>query len=341
MKTIVIFGATGKVGCYASLYLKEKGYNVVAVGKRESDNGFFTDYDIPYFSVDILKQDAFGVLPQKDVYGVVHMAAVLPASMQGYQPRVYVESNIYGTMNVLDYAVSAGVQRFVFPKSVSDVYHLYGSQKPIDPDAQPQFPINSDHTIYAITKNAAVDIIRHYAARYDFRYYVLRFPNIFCYHPKPTMFKDGKRIWKGQRAIIEQAKKGEDIELWGSPDCSRDVFYVKDCCQIIEKTMSSDGESGIYNVGNNMPVTRMQQIEGIIEVFGSKNPKSKIIINRDKPDSPNFCLDITKTIKQLGYKPEWDYMSFLKDLKKEMELNRFEKLWGKESDYTEGLEQPK
>ena len=81
----------------------------------------------------------------------------------------------------------------------------------------------------------------------------------------------------------------------------------------------------------------MEQIQGIIDVFGRKDKPSKIIINRDKPDSPNFCLDISKTIEQLIYKPQYDYITYLKDMKYEMEHNRFEKLWGKESDYTEGL----
>ncbi len=337
MKTIIVFGATGKVGCYTTLHLKECGYNVIAVGKRQSDNGFFADYGIQYCSVDILNYSTFSILPKKNVYGVIHMAATLPATMDGYDPRVYVESNIYGTMNVLDYAVSAGVQRFVFPRTVADVYYLYNSNKPIDADAPSQFPLNTDHSIYAITKNAACDIVKHYAAKYNFEYYIIRFANVFCYHPNPTFYKDGKKRYTGQRAIIEQAKKGEDIELWGSPDCKRDVFYVKDCVQILEKMMSSNGESGIYNVGNNMPVTRYEQIQGIIDVFGNPIKKSRIIIDETKPNSPNFCLDIQKTIDQLGYTPKYDYITFLKDLKHEMEINRFEKLWGAESDYIQGL----
>lgn len=336
MKTIIIFGATGKVGCYTALHLQEKGYRVIACGKRKSDNGFFADHHIEYKSIDIMDIGTYAELPQSDVYGVIHMAAILPATMEGYNPRAYVESNIYGTLNVLDYAVKTKVQRFIFPKSWSDILYLTGSLKPIDADAVVKFPLDNDHTMYAITKNTACDMIQHYAAKYDFKYYILRFPNIFCYHPNPTYFVDGKKRWTGQRAIIEQAKRGENIELWGNPEAARDVFYVKDCVQIIEKCLSSDGTSGTYNVGTGVAVSRYDQIQGIINVFGGEK-KSDIIIRRDKPDSPIYILDISKTIRELGYEPIYDYMAYLQDLKWEMEHNRFEKLWGKESDYIEGL----
>lgn len=338
MKTIVVFGATGKVGCYTTLYLKEKGYKVIAVGKRKSDNGFFADYGIQYISVDIMEMTDYEKLPQKDIYGVIHMAATLPATMKGYDPHEYVRSNLDGTLNVLDYAVKAGVQRFVFPKSWSDILYLTGTLKPIPADAPVKFPLDNDHTVYAITKNAACDIIQHYSVKYGFKYYILRFPNIFCYHPNPTYYVDGIKRWTGQRAIIEQAKRGEDIELWGNPKCARDIVYVKDCTQIIEKCLSSDGASGTYNVGSGKAVTRLEQIEGIIKLWSPADKPSKIIVDRTKPDSPCYMLDISKTEHELGYNSKYDYMTYLLDMKNEMENNRFEKLWGRESDYTEGLE---
>ncbi len=337
MRKVVVFGATGKVGCYTALYLKEMGYDVTAVGRRASDNGFFADHGIPYVSLDILRQEDFRKLPQEDVYGVIHMAAILPATMKGYDPHEYVRSNLDGTLNVLDYSVKAGVQRFVFPKSWSDILYLTGTLDPIPADAPVKFPLNTDHTVYAITKNAACDIIQHYSVKYGFRFYVLRFPNIFCYHPNPTYYVDGRKRWTGQRAIIEQAKRGEEIELWGNPQAARDVFYVKDCTQIIEKCLSADGESGTYNVGTGKVVSRMDQIKGLIEVFGDPSNPSKIVVRSDKPDSPTYLLDISKTVDQLGFVPRYDYLTYLKDLKHEMEVNRFEKLWGKESDYTDGL----
>ena len=40
----MVFGATGTVGAYTCMYLAERGYEVIAVGHRKSDNGFFADY---------------------------------------------------------------------------------------------------------------------------------------------------------------------------------------------------------------------------------------------------------------------------------------------------------
>lgn len=56
MKKIMIIGATGSCGSYTAIGLKSKGYNVVAVAHRPSDNGFFEEKGIPYFSIDIRKR---------------------------------------------------------------------------------------------------------------------------------------------------------------------------------------------------------------------------------------------------------------------------------------------
>lgn len=337
-KKIVLLGATGRVGAYVALYLKEKGYDVLAVGRRKSDNGFFADYGIPYVSMDIMNQASYNVLPQKDVYGVVHFAADLPANGNNDE-RQYVAANIYGTMNVLDYCVKIGAEKVIYPRTVADVYYLYGPntmEHPIDPDSPSHFPLNTDHSIYCITKNAACDIIKHYGAKYGLKFYILRFSNIFVYHPNPTYWKNGVKMYQGSRGMIERAKKGMEIELWGNPECARDVIYVKDLVKIVEGALSHDATSGVYNVGTGKTVTMLEQIQGIIDVFSPKDHPSTIKINRDKPDSPFFLLDIEKTKREFGYEPTWDYISYLKDLKKEMELNRFEKLWGKEEDYLEG-----
>ena len=332
-KNVVVFGATGAIGVYASLHLAKSGYNVIAVGNRKSDNGFFKENKIDYYSLDITKYENFSILPIENIYAIVHLAGYLPARMEGYNPQFYVDANVTGTLNILQYAVIVKIEKFVYSQSISDVDYLCGSIRPIIADSISQFPLNNDHSVYSITKNAASNLITHFSIKYKFRYYILRFPNIYLYHPNPTYYINGIKRWQGARLIIQQAINGEDIELWGNPKRVRDMVYVKDCIQIIEKSLSVDSNGGIFNVGTGVGTSREEQIQGIIQVFSSPLNPSKIIYRPDKPDSPQYIFDVSKTIKELGYRPKYDYITYLKDFKKEMGNNRFEKIWGKESDY--------
>ena len=73
-KRIVVFGATGAVGTYATMDLCSCGYKVIAVGHRSGDNGFFAQYGIPYYSVDIVNKNDFDKLPNNDIWAVVNLA---------------------------------------------------------------------------------------------------------------------------------------------------------------------------------------------------------------------------------------------------------------------------
>ena len=105
MKKIVIFGATGNVGSYVLKYAREyfdpAEYEIIASGRRKTD--FFTKRGIPYYSVDISRAEDFSVLPQEDVYAVIYLAAQIPSYMEGYHPEQYLQSNIIGAFNVLEY----------------------------------------------------------------------------------------------------------------------------------------------------------------------------------------------------------------------------------------------
>lgn len=331
MGKIVVFGATGTVGAYTCLYLKKCGYEVVAVGGRKSDNGFFADYGMSYFSVDVRNESAFDILPKKEITAVVNLAGLLPARMEGYHPQRYIDINMTGALNILKYCVKSGVSKVIYSQSISDVARLCGTKEPISADAPTSFPLNNDHSVYSITKNAAVSLIYHYAARYNFKYYILRFPNIYLYHPNPYYYVDGEKRWQGYRLMIHKAMHGEPIGIWGDPKKVKDIVYVKDCCQIIEKCISvKDAESGTYNVGTGVGTTMEDQVKGIVDVFSPKASPSTISYDSTKPDAMEYIFDMSKTEQILGYKFQYDYIAYLEDFKKEMIAQRFAKLWGKD-----------
>lgn len=329
MKRVLVFGATGTVGAYTCLYLVERDYEVIAVGSRKDDNGFFSDFGIDYYSVDVRNPQEFEKLPDEGIDAVVNLAGMLPARMEGYHPQCYIDINLTGALNILEYCSRIDVDRVIYSQSISDVARLCGTKEPISSDAPTSFPLNNDHSVYSITKNAAVSLLEHYSAKYGFKYYILRFPNIYLYHPNPFYYVDGEKKWQGYRLMIHKAMHSEPIGIWGDPMKVRDVLYVKDCCQIIERCIAvEDAENGIYNVGTGVGTSLQDQIKGIVSVFSPKDNPSMIDYDREKPDSTEYVFDMSKVEKNLGYVSQYDYIAYLEDFKKEMFAQRFEKLWG-------------
>ena len=328
---IVVFGATGGIGAYTLLHLLEQDkYELVAVGHRKSDNGFFESKGIPYYSVDIADYKTFDCLPKEDVFAVVNLAGVLPAIK--YDPRLFVSSFTMGQLNVLEYMREIGCKKIIFAQTPADLWYLQNTTEPMPADAQRSFPPSTDHSIYTIAKNAAIDITQYYKTTFGIQWYALRFFNVYMFNPNPFYHVDGIKRWISFRLLIEKAKKGEDIEVWGDPTRSKEMVYVKDVAQIISQCIEDKEHGGMYNVGSLHQVTLEEQIDGIIEVF-SRDKKSKKVYRPDKPDALFNHLDISKTITELGYEPQYDYIRWLKDFKEEENNNRFVDLWGKESDY--------
>lgn len=326
---VIIFGATGGIGVYTILHLLEtNNYDLVAVGHRKSDNGFFTSKGIPYYSIDIADYSTFDCLPKEDVYAVVNMAGILPSV--NFDNRLFISSFAMGQLNVLEYMREVGCKKIIFAQTPADLWYLQDTAEPMPADAQRSFPPSSDHSIYTIAKNAAIDITEYYKNTYGIQWYALRFFNVYMYEPNPYYRVDGVKRWKSFRLLIEKAKKGEDIEVWGDPTRSKEMVYVKDVAQLIAQCIEDKDHGGIYNVGSLHQVTLEEQIDGIIEVF-TQDKKSKKIYLPDKPDALFNHLDITKTLSELGYDPQYDYIDWLKDFKEEEKMDRFAKLWGKKN----------
>lgn len=331
-KRVIVFGATGTLGANIATHLRRLEYEVVAVGHRNSDNGFFADFGIPYFSVDISNPNEFEKLPLQDYYAVVHFAGALPASMKGYDATLYISSIIQGTYNVLEFARKVNADRFVFPQSLFDISYLFGSKIPIPADSLRKAPLDGDHAMYVIAKNAAVDMIEHYYKIYGLKRFIFRLSRIYLYHPNPYTYTDGEKVMISDRYLIYRAMKGEKIEIWGDPDRLLETICVKDFLQIIEKSLTADVDGGIYNVGSGGS-TLKERIEAIVDVFSPKDNRSEIVYCPKKRNAQQFVLDISKTKSELGYVPQYSWKNFLVDFKREMQTQPFAKLWGREEDY--------
>ena len=104
MKRIVVFGSTGDTGRYFIEYFMNHqqgdSCSIIATGSRETHE--FESLGVPYYQVDITRKEEFKKLPT-DVYAVVDLAGLMPARMKGYDPQRYIDVNITGQLNILEY----------------------------------------------------------------------------------------------------------------------------------------------------------------------------------------------------------------------------------------------
>lgn len=328
MKKIIIFGVTGNVGSYVYKYAREyfrgKGFEVIGSGRRQTD--FFEKRGIPYVPVDLTRAEEFDRLPQEDVYAVIDLAAVIPSYMTNYDPSRYIQANIIGSYNMLEYCRKVHADRILFSTTVFDISLSAGPGIVLKPDTPQNFSYSGDHAVYVISKNTAIELMKHYQAEYGLKHFVFRFPTIYNYSSYHYYFPNGVKTKRPVYTMIENAMAGRPVELWGDPNYSKDMVHVYDCAQMLCKAVECDREEGLYNVGTGIPVTMQQQIETIIKVFSPEDHPSEIIYRPDKKSGGGFLMDVTNAKEELGYEPQYDVLKLFQNYKEEMAVDRFKEL---------------
>lgn len=332
MKKILILGATGQLGAYTALHMKEAGYDVVAVGRRNSDNGFFATKGISYIGGFTLENsDSYKLLPI-DIDAVIHLAGTMPAHADS-SPMPYVQSIIVGMVNLCEWLKNTQCRRVIFNTTPSDVGKFFGTDVPVEDDAPRSFPKDGgDHGVYAIAKNAAVDLLEHYKYSDGISSCIFRHLTVYGYHPDPFYSLNGERKKLPWRIIMDKIINGEQIEVWGNPSLKKELLYIKDFAKAIELAVET-GAEGIFNLSGYEPYTMEDQIDGMIEVFFPKDKVASKIYLPEKPSTPQNLLSSAKARDVLGWKPQYTWEKACLDIKKEMTEEPLALLWGSSKDY--------
>lgn len=331
-KKIIVLGATGHLGAYSAIHLKNSGYDVVAVGHRQSDNSFYKSKGIDYISGFCLeKADSFDILP-KDADALVHLAGTMPAHADA-SPMPYINSIIIGMVNLCEWLKQTSCRRVIFNTTPSDVCAFFGTDVPVAEDAPRSFPKNGgDHGIYAIAKSAATDILEHYKYSDGISSCVFRHLTVYGYQPNPYYSLNGVRKMLPWRIIVEKAMKGDIVEVWGNPNAKKELLYIKDFAEAVRLAVESQTE-GIVNLPGYQPYSMLEQVQGIVDVFSPYNNKSKIVMRPDLPSTPQNVLLMGKAMTEMGWEPKYNWISACEDIRHEMETEPFKTLWGSSTDF--------
>jgi UDP-glucuronate 4-epimerase len=218
---------------------------------------------------------------------VVHLAARAGVRPSLSEPLLYVETNVAGTLHLLELARARRVRQFVFGSSSS----VYGVNAKV-PFAE-EDPIRQPISPYAATKAAGEHLCHAYSHLYGVRCVALRFFTVYGPRQRPDL-----AIHKFARLISE----GRPIPVFGDGTTRRDYTYVDDIIAGVRAAMDYDASAfEAINLGESRTV-ELRELIALLE----KELGREAVIDRQPAqpgDVPQTFADISKARRLLGYDP--------------------------------------
>lgn len=299
MKNVLITGGAGFIGSHlAERLLAEGGWRVTVVDdlndfyspdiKRANLRNMLGSPDFSFFEADIRDAEALSkIFETAEFESIVHLAARAGVRPSLTAPELYFQTNVTGTLNLLELTRRHNIRQFIFGSS-SSVYGI-NAKVPFSEDDRIHQPISP----YAATKAAGELLCHTYSHLYDIRTVCLRFFTVYGARQRPDL-----AIHKFCRLISE----GRPIEMFGDGSTRRDYTYIDDIIQGVRAAMEYEGSNyEIFNLGESDTVELSQLIELIEENLGTR-----AVIDRrpmQPGDVPITFADISKAKKLLGYNP--------------------------------------
>lgn len=292
MKKVLVTGADGFIGSHLTESLLERGYDVKAFAYYNSFNTWGWLDTLPKEKLDQIEvftgdiRDPNGVREaMKDVDEVFHLAALIAIPFSYHSPDSYVDTNIKGTLNVLQAARDLGTKKIL----VTSTSEVYGTAQYVPIDEKHPFQGQSP---YSATKIGADRLAESFYRSFDLPVAIVRPFNTF-----------GPR--QSARAviptIITQLLAGKDEIKLGSLTPTRDFNYVRDTAAGFIAIAESN-----KTIGQEINIATQREIsigELANEIISQINPNARIICDeqrlRPEKSEVNRLLGANAKIKEL------------------------------------------
>lgn len=303
MKTILLTGGAGFIGSHlAEALLRTGEYRVYCLDNlddfyspRLKEQNLETIIDDPYFRfihADITRlsrrqwENLFEADPPDKI---VHLAARAGVRPSLADPQAYYNTNVQGTVNLLELARRTHIPEFILVSSSS----VYG-----DHPATPWREALSDiHPVspYASSKLAAEQLGRVYAHLYDIQFTALRLFTVYGPRQRPDL-----AIHK----FHDRIKNGQEITLYGDGSTGRDYTYITDIIAgiVAALDLSYPEQFRIFNLGSGRPVTLLEMVRTLERVMQTK---ANVRFTEEQPgDVKRTWADLSQASQWLNYHPE-------------------------------------
>ncbi len=299
MGCYLVTGCAGFIGAKVAELLLNRGHIVVGV-----DN-LYPAYDVrlkewrlaqlrkrpnlTFYRLNICEKDTLYSNLRQDnsqIDAIIHLAAQAGVHASVQNPQLYYETNVLGTLNLLEFCRNAEIRKFILASTSS----IYGARTPLPfrEDSTPEAPISP----YAASKKAAEELCYtyHYLHRLDIT--VLRYFTVYGPAGRPDM-----SIFRFVQNIIE----GRPIVIYGDGSQTRSFTYIDDIAQGTIAALTLKGYE-IINLGSSQAVS----INEVVHVIEHLTGRKAFIEYRPRhpADVPATQADCTKAMRLLQWAPK-------------------------------------
>jgi len=294
MAHYLVTGAAGFIGARLAEVLLSQGHTVTGVDNlnnaydvRMKEYRLRKLQALPGFTfqkLDISDRGSVEKLPAFDA--VINMAARAGVRASVENPWVFYESNVLGTLNLLELCRQRGIPKFLTASTAG----VYGDKAPhpTPEDADTDHPLQP----YAASKKASEVLCHAYHALHGIDVTVVRYFNVYGPAPRPEMV-----IFRFVKWITE----GQPVELFGDGEQSRGFTYLDD---IVRGTLAALKPLGyeIINLGGHQPLNLNELIRILEKMIGKKAMVKQLPAN--PADIRASLANVEKAKRILGWRPE-------------------------------------
>ncbi|MHB0978210.1 MAG: GDP-mannose 4,6-dehydratase [Minisyncoccota bacterium] len=298
MKTVILTGGAGFIGSVVARELLAKNYKVVCVDnfsddlydpvlKEDNVSAFKDNKNFVLYRTDVCNlEELKNIFEKEKPELVVHLAARANTRKAVGEPQSYVDTNISGTLNILELSKDYKIANVVIASSSS----VYGnsSKMPLNEDEPADRPLSP----YGMTKRADEILAFTYHHNFQINITCLRYFNAYGENNRPDLVP---YIWGN--LILDDG----EIEISGDGSRSRDYTYIGDIADGTIKAMEKPLGFEIINLGNSRPVS-LKELVGVFEKVTGKKAKVKSRPS-NKASVESTCADTRKAKELLNWEP--------------------------------------
>jgi UDP-glucose 4-epimerase len=301
---VLVTGGAGFIGSHIVDNLVSSGYSVRVIDNLSTGKLTNINQHLGKGAIDFVKGDIrdFELVRKcaHDVDAVVHLAAITSVPFSVKQPQLTYETNVTGTLNLLNSCGEAKVNKFVFISSCA----VYG-----EPEYLPVDELHSTNPIspYAESKLVGEQHCLTFHKKHLLKSVILRLFNV--YGPRQGVNDYSGVITK----FIDRSKQKMPLIIYGDGSQNRDFVNVHDVVEAVLKVLENEAAEGeIFNIGFGAPTSVNELAKYVLDLAGLD-----LEISYEKPragDIENTFADISKAEKLLGYTPAFSLQNGLSAL---------------------------